>query len=94
MTKKEVTIDFIRDYCAKNNQQGWYNAEIQKQMPCKVYPKITNAEGKKVTDKSQPYSVVMRPITFIQLQLDFINAFMPELAPKAKSEKSKMFQPL
>ena len=25
---------------------------------------------------------------------DFINAFMPELAPKAKTEKSKMFQAL
>lgn len=94
MTKNEVTIDFIRDYCAKNNQTAWYNAEIQKKIACKVYPKAKNAEGKMRADKSQPYTIEMRPITFIQLQLDFINAFMPELAPKKQPAQSKMFSPL
>ena len=32
-----------------------------------------------------------RAITFVEMKLDFVKKFMPELAPKAKEKKPTMF---
>lgn len=90
MTAKDITLDFIIDYCKKNKQQAWYNAQLDTQYTQKVYPRVKK-DGKTVVDKSQPYTEVARPITFIQLRQNFIAAFMPELLPAKKDTVSKMF---
>lgn len=33
-----------------------------------------------------------RKITFVELKLDFVRKFMPEIAPKAKEKKPTMFE--
>lgn len=93
MTAKEITLDYIIDYCKKNNQAAWYNAQLDKTYPQKVYPRVKK-DGKTVVDKTQPYTIEQRPITFIQLKQNFIAAFMPELAPKKTEKASKMFSRL
>ena len=94
MTAKEIDIDFIRNYCVQNNHKEWYNAKIQEKLPCQVYPRVVNEEGKKVVDKSQAPKVEMRPITFVQLKADFIKTFFPQLAPKKETKVAKMYIPL
>lgn len=94
MDKKQITLEFIRDYCITNNQKDWYNTELTKTFPQKIYPRIEK-DGKKVLDKTQEPTIEMRPITFVQLKADFIEKFFPELAPKNdKAKPSLMFQPL
>ena len=91
MTAKEITLDFIRDYCSQSaERKAWYNAETQKKYACAVFPK--GADGK--ADRTQQPTTEMRPITFVQLKANFIAEFFPELAPKAKQKKVNMYTPL
>lgn len=95
MNFQTMTIEFIIDWCKANNQIEWLKAEITKTKECKVYPrvKVKNEQGKIVSkaDKTQPYTLVSRPISFIDIKTDFVNAFMPEIAPKRKEKKPTMF---
>lgn len=93
MTAKEITIDFIRDYCIKNNQQAWYNALIAQKIQIKTFPKVRNAEGKLVADKSAEPRIKEGKITFVQIKKEFIAKFFPELKAKEKAA-AKMYQPL
>ena len=93
MTAKDITIKYIRNYCKEHNEKAWYNEEITKMMPCKIYPRIEK-DGKKVADKSQEPTIEYRKITFIQIKQDFIAKFMPELAPKKKDKGENMYTPL
>ena len=81
-----MKIEDIINWCKANNQVAWLKAEMAKNTPCKVYPKVN---GK--ADKSQEPTIEYRKITFIQIKTDFVNAFMPELAPKAKEKKKSMY---
>ena len=53
----------------------------------------TNSKGKTVwiADKNSPKVKVKQPISFIQIKMDFVNKFMPEIAPKAKNKKPTMY---
>lgn len=87
MNFKTMNLDDIINWCQANNQIEWLKAEAARMMPCKVYPKGEN--GKK--DKSAKPSVEMRPITFIQIKTDFVNKFMPEIAPQKKMRAPSMY---
>ena len=91
MDFKTMTINDIIDWCKANNQVAWLKAEAAKQMPCKVYPK-TEENGRKVVDRKATPIIEMRPITFIQIKTDFVNKFMPEIAPKKKEAKPTMYE--
>lgn len=95
MTAKDITLDYIRTYCAANAEaKAWHNAIITTTIKCEVYPRKKNESGKTVADKSQPPVIQERPIPFVNLRAAFIAKYMPELAPKEKPAKSKMYQPL
>ena len=95
LTFKEMKIEDIISWCKANNQVEWLKATAAKQTEYKAYPKVTttvtteDGKTKKVTkiDKSQPYTIKTHPITFVELKAEFIEKFMPELAPKAKAKK-------
>ena len=94
MNYKDMKIEDIIFWCVENNQKEWLKAEAAKKMPFKVYPrvKVKNEDGTyswKV-DKTKEPTIEERPISFIQLKLNFVNKFLPELAPKAK-EKVSMY---
>lgn len=91
MNYKTMQIADIIAWCKANNQVDWLKAEMQKLVPCKVYPKVV-VDGKKVTDKSAAPTIEKRPITFIQVKNDFVNTFMPEIAPKKQNKKPTMYE--
>ena len=86
-----MNINDIINWCVANKQTDWLKAEAAKLVPCKVYPKVLK-DGKKVADKSAKPTVEMRPISFIQLKTNFVNTFMPEIAPKKKESKPTMYE--
>ena len=85
MDYMKMNIEDVIQWCQANGQVAWFKAKAQEKREFKVYPKV---DGK--TDKSQPYTIELRPISFIQLKKDFVNEFMPEIAPKA-TKKETMF---
>lgn len=95
MNYQDMTIEDIIKWCKDNNQVAWLKAEATKQIEYKVYPrkKVKNADGKlvSVSDKSQEPTIEKRPISFIQLKLNFVSKFMPEIAPKAQPKKPTMY---
>lgn len=91
MNFKSMNIQDIIAWCKENNQVEWLKAEAAKQMPCKVYPKVEK-DGKMVADKSQQPTIEMRPITFIQIKMDFVNTFMPSIAPQKKEAKPTFYE--
>jgi tRNA/tmRNA/rRNA uracil-C5-methylase (TrmA/RlmC/RlmD family) len=94
MNYKKMTINDIIAWCKANNQVEWLKAEVNKKTSQKVYPKktIINADGKKVkrADKDQPYTLVEKDITFVQIKKEFAEKFMPEILPVAKEKKPTM----
>lgn len=90
MDFRTMTINDIIEWCKANNQVAWLKAEAARQMPCKIYPRV-EVDGKKVVDKNAQPTIEMRPITFIQIKTDFVNQFMPEIAPQKKALKPSMY---
>lgn len=91
MDYKKMDINDIIDWCKEHDEVEWLKATAAKKVECKVYPKVKNAEGKLVTDKSAKPKVEKRPITFIQIKIAFCEKFMPEIMPKKKDKKPSMY---
>lgn len=95
MDYQSMKIEDIIQWCVEHNQVAWLKAEAKKKVECKIYPrvKVVTAEGTKTSkaDKTQPPKIEYRPITFVQLKLNFVNTFMPEIAPQKKEKKPTMF---
>ena len=92
---QSMKIEDIIEWCVANKQVEWLKATAAQKTECKVYPRktITNEEGKKVSvaDKSQPYTIKERPISFINIKLAFCEKFMPELLPEKQEKKASMY---
>lgn len=85
MDYKNMTIDDIIEWCQENGQVEWLKRKAAEKKPCKVYPRKV-VDGKSVADKSQEPKIEKRPISFIQLKIDFVDKFMPEIAPEKKAK--------
>ena len=90
MDYRKMQIGDIINWCVANNQVAWLKAEAAKKVPYKVYPKVVK-DGKKVADKTAEPTIELRPISYIQIKNDFVNTFMPEIAPKKKEAKPSMY---
>ena len=97
---KEMKIDDIMNWCVANKQVAWLKETAAKEVPCKVYPRMTveyfdektgKFKTKSVADKSKKAKTEMRPISFIQLKKEFALKFMPEIMPKAKAAAPTMY---
>lgn len=88
MNYKDMKIEDIIFWCVENNQKEWLKAEAAKKMSFKVYPRVEvkDEEGNSTwkADKTKEPTIEERPISFIQLKINFVNKFMPEIAPKKK----------
>ena len=106
MNFKDMDINDIINWCKENNQVAWLKETASKQVEYKVYPKVkvakVDANGNAVlskkgkpmytttVDKTATPVIEMRPISFIQIKMAFVEKFMPEIAPK-KSKKKTMY---
>lgn len=92
---KDMNIQDIISWCQENGEVEWLKAEAAKKVKCEVYPRIkkVNENGKTVSvaDKSQKPKTEMRPISFIQIKTDFVEKFMPEIAPKKQAKAPTMY---
>ena len=88
---KTMKIEHIIAWCQANNQVEWLKATASQKTAQKVYPKVKNAEGKMVKDKTAKPSIVYTPISFIEIKTAFVEKFMPEIAPKKKEKKPTMY---
>ena len=89
---KHINYEFIENWCIEHKETAWLKLELSLKEPVKVYPrkKTINENGKKVSvaDKSKPYTVEMKPVSFITVKRRFCEVFMPEVLP-VKQEKPK-----
>ena len=92
MTYLTMKIEDIIKWCQENNQVEWLKKEAAKKVEVKVYPKVKNEKGKMVQDKTQaPIGTKEVNIPYVELKNNFVNKFMPELAPKANAKKPSMY---
>lgn len=95
MNFKTMSIEDIISWCQANNQVEWLKTTAARQTTYKVYPRIKvkdeNGKTKIISDKSATPKTEKRPISFIQIKTEFVNKFMPEIAPKAKDKQPTMY---
>lgn len=97
MDYKNMKIEDIIKWCQENNQVEWLKKEAAKEVVVERYSKrikVWSEEKQKevwVADKNSDKVKDKQPITFIQIKKDFVEKFMPEIAPKAKSSKPNMY---
>lgn len=87
MNYQDMSIEDIIQWCKDNNQVAWLKETASQKVEYKVYPRVKE-NGRWRTDKTGEPKIEMRPISFIQIKIAFVNKFMPEIAPKAKKKES------
>lgn len=91
---KKIDLNDIIAYCKEHGEVEWLKETANKTVPCKVYPRKTiideNGKKKTIADKSAKPTYENRPITFIQIKMEFVEKFMPEIKPVAKAKKPTM----
>ena len=104
---KDMAIEDIIAWCKENNEVEWLKETVAKKVPCKVHPRVKvakldangnpvlNKKGKpmmkSVSNKDAKPVVEMRPISFIQIKIAFVEKFMPSLKPVKKPKKASMY---
>lgn len=96
MDYMKMNINDIIKWCQENNQINWLKAKAKEEVEVKRYTgrvKVVNSKGKEVwvADKNSPKKTIKAPITFIQIKKDFVEKFMPEIKPVAKSKEKTMY---
>lgn len=84
MDIKNLTIEDIIAYCQEHNEVAWLKSIAATKVEYKVYPRI-KVDGKMVVDKSQEPKIEMRPISFIQIKMAFLEKFGLKEPAKAKA---------
>lgn len=92
---KDWELTDIMEWCAENKQVKWLKAEQAKKVKVKVYPKVESVsrKGKKSWkyDKTQPYTIEEKKISFIELKQNFLEKFGLK---EPKQEKKPNFHEL
>lgn len=88
MNYQDMSIEDIIEWCKANNQVAWLKETASQKVEYKVYPRVKDEKGKWHSDKTATPTIEMRPISFIQIKIAFVNKFMPEIAPKAQKKES------
>ncbi len=85
----------IAEWCVANKQVKWLKAEEAKKVKVKVYPKVESVSrnGKKSWqyDKTKPYMIEEKDISFIELKQNFLEKFGFK---EPKKEKKPTFHDL
>jgi len=88
---RELDLNGIIEYCKGQGPAGiaWLKETAKKKVPYKVYPR-TIVDGKARADKTQEPKIEMRPISFVQLKMEFLTHF--NLAQPAKAKAPTMYE--
>ena len=85
ITNKSKKEDIIQ-WCKDNDKVEWLKAVRAEKKQVKVYPKIPNAQGKLVEDKSAEPRNVMRPMDFLTIKRRLMAEFFPSGEKKSKKK--------
>lgn len=89
LSYQKMKIEDIGEWCKANGQVEWLKETAKTLIDKPIYPKIKNAKGKMVEDKTQePIGTTKVRIDFINLKKAFALKFMPEIMPKAAKKQS------
>lgn len=104
LTYEGMTIQDIAEWCKANNQVKWLKELAATTVKVERYTgrkQKLDADGKPalnkkgypiyVVDKASQKVTEEMPISFMQIKVEFVNKFMPELAPKKKDKKPNMY---
>jgi hypothetical protein len=75
----------ILDWAKQTHHEEWLKEIANTPVEHKVYPKVPDAEGKMVEDKTQPYVVVMRKPTFMGIKKRVMTDFFSNQKKKKSS---------
>lgn len=93
---KELSMEKIFEFCSKNKEAAaWIKEFSQKDIVRKIYPKKEHTTKKGNTteryDKSQkPIGEEIGKPSYVEIKLEFVKKFMPELTPEKKAPKKTM----
>ena len=87
---RELDLPGIIAYCQGQGPEAiaWLKETSKKKVPYKVYPRI-KVDGKMKVDKTQEPKIEMRPISFVQLKMEFLEHFH---LVTAKEKKKTMYE--
>lgn len=92
---QHLKIEHVIEWCKANNEVAWLKGIASQKVEYKVYPRVAylDENGKKrfKTDKTAEPKVEMRPISYIQIKIAFVEKFMPNLKPEVKEKKQSMY---
>ena len=90
---KDWQLEDIIAWCKENNQVAWLKATAAKKVEHKIYPKVPsvskNGKNSWKQDKTQPYTIELKPISFVELKKEFIATFID---PTPKEKKPSMYE--
>lgn len=84
INNKSGKADIIQ-WAKETNHIQWLKDKANETVKHKVYPKVLGADGKMVEDKSQPYSIVEKPQSFLGIKKAIIAEFFTDKSKKKKS---------
>ena len=90
MNYRTMKFEDIYNWCKENNQLAWLEAKVKEEVEVKVYPFITDEAGNRKQDKTAAPTIEKRPISFLLVKDAFVTKFMPDIKPKAASNKKTM----
>ena len=99
MNYQTMKLEDILNWCDEHNQLDWLEEMADKKTTVERYSKrvkVTNADGKvvSVADKTSEKVTQEIGISFVELKIAFVKKFMPEIAPKKKSNSKKSLKEL
>lgn len=85
ITNKSTKADIIQ-WCKDNDKVDWLKAIRAEKIEAKVYPRVANAEGKLVADKSATPRIVIKDMDFLTIKRRLMAEFFPTGAKKSKKK--------
>ena len=86
-----MKIEDIIEWCKEHGEVAWLKKTAAKKVDYKVYPRVKGEDGKVRADKTATPKIEKRPISFIQIKIEFVDKFMPEIKPEKKEPKQSMY---
>lgn len=86
ITNKSTKEDIIQ-WCKDNDKVEWLKNIRAEKKTAKVYPKVVNAEGKLVADKSAAPTIVEKDMDYLTIK----RRLMSEFFSTTKKSKKKTF---
>lgn len=91
MKLKDITPEFIINWCKENGEVEWLKAEASKTQTFKRYPRVKGEDGKYRADKTQPPVITTERVAFTTVKAAFVKKFGDKFGVEKPKEKEPNF---